>query len=369
MVSKRLKNRKTRTHCLQNKPNINIHYLEAFYHVAKLGGFSAAADAMDVSKGLVSRHVRQLEISLNTQLFYRTTRFVKLTEAGEQLYDKAEHIFLLAREAEQDILDVTQDSSGTLRFTSPISMGERIIGGVLPKFQALCPNVNIIFNFTSTAFNVSQGEQDIALRASADLPEDVVAKYVGMIRNVLVASPRYLQKHGQPESIERINTHPCILFNHQRSWDTWQLHQQPYQEDHYTEVQIQGSVHVNQYTTARHLALLDQGIANLPLYIVQQDITEQRLIPIFDEYVIPMHPLYIIHASQRRVPGKIQLFKQVLIQWFTDNPEVLIPVVHYESTTLILFILFPLRMLSHWMNVSAAILAVSLRANPAKLFA
>lgn len=319
---------------------MNVHYLEAFYHVAKQGGFSAAAEHLEVSKGLISRHVRQLESSLNTQLFYRTTRFVKLTEAGEQLYRKAEHIFLLAREAEQDILDVTEESSGILRFTSPLPIGEKVIADILPRFQQLCPQVKVILNFTSTVFNISHGEQDIALRISNNLPDDVVAKHIGIIRNIPVASPEFLHKHGilnhtpngtlknKPKntlhSAQQINEYPCILFNHQRSWDTWQIYPLPYQEDGYTEITIQGSVYANQYTTARQLALLGQGIANIPLYLIDEDIKTQRLVPVLPDCVIPMHPLYIIHAAQRRVPRKIQLFKQLLAEWFTQNPEFLL---------------------------------------------
>lgn len=104
---------------------MDITHLASFYEVVQRGSFSAAADALGVSKGMLSRHVSALESALNAQLLQRTTRRLSLTEAGRVLHQQAGEIFALAREAEEGIRALTEEDSGRLRFTCPVSTGDR----------------------------------------------------------------------------------------------------------------------------------------------------------------------------------------------------------------------------------------------------
>ncbi|MGL6164526.1 MAG: LysR family transcriptional regulator, partial [Aeromonas veronii] len=106
---------------------MDIAHLASFYEVVLRGSFSAAADTLGVSKGMLSRHVSALEASLNAQLLQRTTRRLSLTEAGKTLYQQAGEIFALARQAEQDIQALTEEDCGRLRFTCPVSTGDRMV--------------------------------------------------------------------------------------------------------------------------------------------------------------------------------------------------------------------------------------------------
>ncbi|WP_370298790.1 LysR family transcriptional regulator, partial [Pontibacterium sp.] len=94
---------------------MNLTYLQTFLVVADEHSFTRAAEILDVSKGLVSRHVQKLEESLNAKLFLRSTRSISLTEVGEELYTKAKQIQLLATEAEVRVRDITQEVSGDLK--------------------------------------------------------------------------------------------------------------------------------------------------------------------------------------------------------------------------------------------------------------
>ncbi|WP_032547686.1 LysR family transcriptional regulator, partial [Vibrio crassostreae] len=96
---------------------MNLIYMQTFLTVAEEQSFTKAAEVLDVSKGLVSRHVQRLEETLNSKLFHRTTRSISLTEVGEELYSKAKQIQLLAIEAEMRVLDMTQEVAGDLKIT------------------------------------------------------------------------------------------------------------------------------------------------------------------------------------------------------------------------------------------------------------
>ena len=106
---------------------------------------------------MLSRHVSALESTLNAQLLQRTTRRLSLTEAGRTLYQQAGEIFALARQAEQDIQALTEEDGGRLRFTCPVSTGDRMVNDLLARFAELCPGVQVELNFTNAMIDMSQG--------------------------------------------------------------------------------------------------------------------------------------------------------------------------------------------------------------------
>ncbi len=298
---------------------MKIDHLESFFNVVQQGSFSAAAAHLDVSKGLVSRHVRSLESTLSAKLLHRTTRVVTLTEAGRHLYQHAAQIFSLAREAEQVVQDLTQEASGVLRFTAPISLGERVLGDVLERFWQQCPQVSVETNFTSKAFKLIDGDQDIALRAFDTLPENVVAKTVGKIKNVVVGNPDLLERDGWPVQPIDLTQQNCIIFNHLKSGNNWLF----VQSGEFEKIQVNGRLSVSQYSTARQLALQGLGLANIPYYQVESDIQAGRLINVLADYETNTHDIYILHASHTYLPKKLRVFKEVLCAWFAENERYL----------------------------------------------
>lgn len=177
---------------------MDISHLASFYEVVQKGSFSAAADGLGVSKGMLSRHVSALETTLNAQLLQRTTRRLSLTEAGRTLYQQAGEIFALARQAEQDIQALTEEDGGRLRFTCPVSTGDRMVNDLLARFAELCPGVQVELNFTNAMIDMSQGEHDIALRAMSSIPDNLVALPLGRLKDVVVASRPCWRGRGSP---------------------------------------------------------------------------------------------------------------------------------------------------------------------------
>ena len=299
---------------------MNLQYLESFYCVASQGGFSAAAEHLNVSKGLISRHIKGLEGELNTQLFHRTTRSVTMTEAGHHLFLKAEQIFSLANSAHQQVLDLTQNSEGLIRFTSPVTLGEKLIPEVLASFTKQCPHVHVELNFSTSTLNVETGEQDIALRAFDVIPDNLVVKPIGKTRNVLVASPSYIQEFGQPKTPLDIHKHQCITNSLKEAWNNWKL----VKGSDTLNIEVKGLFSTNEYSTARMLALDNRGIANIPYYLVESDIKVGSLVNLLSDYQVPVHELNIVHAGQRILPKKMRIFKTLVSQWFMDHPQYLL---------------------------------------------
>ena len=262
------------------------------------------------------------------KLLHRTTRKLRMSEAGEKLYLQAEKILNLAGAVQQDINDLTQEASGVLRFTAPISIGDRIIEDLLPKFIALCPKVTVELNFSNRAYDLASGENDIALRAFDVLPELVVAKSLGRVRNVLVASKAYLKNSEKINGIHDLNRHNCIQFSHQRDWNIWDFYQQSSTSTSTSTSAVQrivatGNLATSKYASAKVLALKGLGIANLPFYAVDKFIEQGQLVRVLPNYQLCLHEMTIIHAAQRQLPKKLQIFKGLIVDWFTEHPEYL----------------------------------------------
>jgi len=299
---------------------MDISHLASFYEVVQKGSFSAAADSLGVSKGMLSRHVSALESTLNAQLLQRTTRRLSLTEAGRTLYQQAGEIFALARQAEEGIHALTEEDSGRLRFTCPVSTGDRMVSELLARFAEFCPGVQVELNFTNAMIDMSQGENDIALRAMELIPDNLVALPLGRLKDVVVASPALLAREGIPATPYELGGRPCLLQGHNPDWEQWHFRQGE-EEAH---ILVQGRVRANHYSTLLQLARAGMGFAKCPLMLVEASLARGELVAVLTEWQTGLHPIHVLHAQQRRVPRKIRLFKQVLAQWFAERPHYLL---------------------------------------------
>lgn len=299
---------------------MDITHLASFYEVVQRGSFSAAADALGVSKGMLSRHVSALESALNAQLLQRTTRRLSLTEAGRVLHQQAGEIFALAREAEEGIRALTEEDSGRLRFTCPVSTGDRMVSELLARFAELCPGVQVELNFTNVMIDMSQGENDIALRAMELIPDNLVALPLGRLKDVVVASPALLAREGIPATPYELGGRSCLLQGHNPDWEQWHFRQGE-EEAH---ILVQGRVRANHYSTLLQLARAGMGFAKCPLMLVEASLARGELVAVLTEWQTGLHPIHVLHAQQRRMPRKIRLFKQVLAQWFAERPHYLL---------------------------------------------
>ncbi len=299
---------------------MDITHLASFYEVVQRGSFSAAADALGVSKGMLSRHVSALESALNAQLLQRTTRRLSLTEAGRVLHQQAGEIFALAREAEEGIRALTEEDSGRLRFTCPVSTGDRMVSELLARFAEFCPGVQVELNFTNAMIDMSQGENDIALRAMELIPDNLVALPLGRLKDVVVASPALLAREGIPATPYELGGRSCLLQGHNPDWEQWHFRQGE-EEAH---ILVQGRVRANHYSTLLQLARAGMGFAKCPLMLVEASLARGELVAVLTEWQTGLHPIHVLHAQQRRGPRKIRLFKQVLAQWFAERPHYLL---------------------------------------------
>ena len=276
--------------------------------------FTGAAEVLDVSKGLVSRHVQKLEESLNSRLFHRTTRAISLTEAGEELYGKAKQIQLLATEAEMRVKDMTQEVSGDLKITAPFEFGRALCRHVIPSFKQQYPKVNLILDFGPLKKKIESGDFDLAFRAYEELPQDVIARELGHIRNVLVCSGEYAREN-RVAAIEDIHQCTFIVNGQNERWNQLELvnHENSY------EIEVTGSVRANTYSAILELAMQGMGVASLPYYQVEEFIASGELVQLLPGWAVKTHKLSLIYAQRRVTPQKLVTFNLAVKAWLDSS--------------------------------------------------
>ncbi|MGF1740488.1 LysR family transcriptional regulator [Vibrio profundum] len=293
---------------------MDLTHLQTFLKVAENNSFTGAADAIDVSKGLVSRHVKALEASLNCKLFHRSTRSVTLTESGEALFLKAKKIQVLAREAETQVKDISQAITGDLSITAPLELGKALCQHVIPRFKDSYPEINLRLDFGPHARKVEEGDFDIAIRAGKELPSESVARELGYIRHVLVSSPQYLKGRSFLE-LENLLTEDFVLYQEATKTTQFDL----FNATGNFELTVSGSIRCNSYSGVLELIQQGLGVASLPYYQVEPLIKSGELTHVMPDYSIRAQPLHIVYASHRLTPKKLAMFNQAVMDWLTPE--------------------------------------------------
>ena len=181
--------------------------IEALVAVVEAGGFTKAAERLNIAKSVVSRRVRALEAELGVQLLQRTTRTQSLTGPGRQYYERAVHILADLEEAEQSIIDASADLRGSLKLAAPLSFGLHHLTLALSTFMQEHPGIELELDLNDREINLVEEGFDMAVRVGHLRDSTLLARRLGSARLVTCASPDYLMRYGTPE-------HPSELEKH-----------------------------------------------------------------------------------------------------------------------------------------------------------
>lgn len=198
---------------------------ETFLMVVNTGSFAAAAKLKGENPSSISRAIAQLEAHLNIRLLNRTTRQVKITEAGEIYKIHAQRMLESQQEA-RDALTQLQSGNpqGTVRISLPVIVGEKILAPRLPEFHAKYPDVQLQIDLSNRNAMIVEEGFDLALRVGHLQDSTLRARKIATIWRKLYASPAYLEKHGVPQQPGDLVHHQCIAFSQRgdmKEWEFW----------------------------------------------------------------------------------------------------------------------------------------------------
>lgn len=254
--------------------------LAAFVQVAEHLSVSAAAQALGVSKSVVSKRVAQLEQAVRATLFARSTRRVALTPAGEAYLDFARNALRAVADADERLRDLRQELSGQIRITAPVSWGQQVLAPLLPAFLAQHPAIEIELLLGDRLMDIAYERIDLALRMSATGLPDLVATPVARLDWVVCAAPAYLARAGTPGRPADLQAHHCMSYWRERSDNAWVLEHDG--DGTRQTVWVQGRYHANNPEAVAQAAVAGLGVALLPAYVCSTDLASgqlQRLLP------------------------------------------------------------------------------------------
>ncbi|MEP3279937.1 MAG: LysR family transcriptional regulator [Stappiaceae bacterium] len=289
-----------------------ISNMQLFVRVVHEGSFSSAARSFGITPSSVSRQISQLEDELGGRLFHRTTRKQTLTETGEIYFQHAHRIVADVEEARLAVSRLTDTPSGRLHVTVETDFAVAYIAPILPDFLDRYPKVQVLFSMSTGKLDVVGGAIDLAIRFGHLEDSGLIARKIATSYSLICASPGYLADHGTPSHPTELANHNCLSFRTRPGRNQWRFKQ----ANRSLEVPISGSINANSLTFLRENALAGQGVIMIPSWMVRDDVQQQRLIPILEDFpLVPSStPINAVFAHNRNLAPKVRAFVEFLAE-------------------------------------------------------
>ena len=284
----------------------NWEAMEAFIEVVRQGSFSAAASQLNVSPSHISRLITQLESELSCTLLFRTTRRIRLSEAGELYYQHCRGLPETLSSAEEVVSTLNQAPVGAFKMTCATTFGERFIAPLMNDFLISHPKIELDLHLTNREVDIIEEGYDLAIRMGSLKDSSHLSRRLCEREEFLCASKEYVAQHGIPHTLAELSKHHCLSG----SKNYW-LFQQNGQRK---EVKTQSSWRSNSGPALLDAVRKGLGIAQLPDYYVKEDLARGQLIALLPQYQYPYSGVWLGYPKGRHSSPKLQRICDYLIQ-------------------------------------------------------
>ncbi|HEV7368519.1 LysR family transcriptional regulator [Arenibaculum sp.] len=281
-----------------------LHAMEVFVAVAEAGRFSRAAQRLRLSPAAVTRTVTALEDRLGARLMTRTTRSLTLTESGLRFLESAKRLLQEFDEAEKVAAGETAVPTGHLTVTASVTFGRSHVAPVLSGYLREHPRVSASLLLLDRVANLVEEGIDVAIRIG-ELPDSsLVARQVGAVRRLLVASPDYLEACGMPRDPEDLKAHSIIAFTSLLPNREWRF----VRDGRSSGVTLAPRLELNDAVAAIAAAESGDGITVALSYMVADAVRQGRLVPVLDGLMPGQVPVHLLYPHSRIVAAKVRSF-------------------------------------------------------------
>ncbi len=296
------------------------HHLHWLSVLAQQGSYTAAAARLGVSKAAMSQRIAELERAARVPLVQRTTRSVRLTEAGQRLVDDTRASFEQIEQSFAQVRDLAGMPSGLLRVTAPVAFARQQLAPRLTDFLREYPEVRLQLDMSDRLSSLATEGFDLAIRHTARPPDTHVAWTLCNTHSVLVASKTYLRRAGTPQTPADLQTHNCLHYLRAQETPTWTLARVKAKAKHegpHITVPVTGQLAANNSEALREAALTGLGIALLPDFSAQTALQQGKLVQVLPDWR-PVgtfaEQLYAIRPYAPHVPRAVTAFVDYLRQ-------------------------------------------------------
>jgi DNA-binding transcriptional LysR family regulator len=291
--------------------------MRALVKVVSSGSYAEAARRLGLTRSAVSKGVMELEQSLGARLLDRTTRRVTPTEAGLAYYERCVAILSQIEETEAQISRLHDEPKGLLKVNAPMSFGMLYLGNAISDFMMRYGDLKVELLLTDRFIDPLEEGADVTVRIGALTDSSLIARRIAPARIVLVAAPDYIAKHGAPQTPAELVDHRCLSYGHTTSMQRWHLTDkgQP------VSVAIGACLSSNNGDVLRDAAVKGIGIANLPTFIVGDDIAAGRLKLVLPDNRPTDLTIHALYAPNRYLAAKTRVFIDFLVARFGKKPS------------------------------------------------
>lgn len=297
--------------------HINLSDIRSFILIAQLGNFTKAAEALEVSRSHVSRQIGALEKQMGVTLLTRTTRTLRLTQAGERFFHQCEAALKQIDQALIAAVDDTQQVQGLIRVNCVGGyLGEEMIAQAIAEFMQQYPQVTVDLDFSSPRIDLIEDQFDVAFRMGELEDAGFIAKRLMNVEMVTLASPCYIKAYGAP-------LHPRELSQHRTltgSVTKWSFVNTDAEGKHY-DVHIKGKFTCKNGRALIKAALVGNGLIRVPKIYCEDEISKGELIEVMPDWNIASIPFSTIFHKDRYQPKRIRVFVNFVTSWFQTNVD------------------------------------------------
>jgi DNA-binding transcriptional LysR family regulator len=307
-----------------------VRGMMALVAIAECSSFAAAAKELGLTASAVSKLVSRMEERLKARLVHRTTRRVQLTEIGLLYCERARRVLEELDASERELQHLDPEPKGTLRITAPVVLGHLRVLPVVLAFQRQYPRVRVLFDMTDAVVDLIQERIDVAVRTAPQPPETMVARKLDDDVRHLCASPAYLSQRGVPKTPAELARHDCLPCRVNGQAMPWRFRSTS-PDSTRSWLAVDGRLQLSNALSIREAALAGLGIAELPRYLVDNDIEEGRLVRVLEAFPRVQRGIYVLYAPSPFTPTKVRLFVDALKKRVLGPPAEA-PSVDYWST-------------------------------------
>jgi DNA-binding transcriptional LysR family regulator len=259
----------------------HLHWLSV---LAQQGSYTAAAARLGVSKAAMSQRIAELERAAKVTLVQRTTRSLRLTEAGQKLVDDTRASFEQIEQSFAQVRDLAEQPSGLLRVTAPVAFARQQLMPLLSDFLKDFPAVRVELDLSDRLSALATEGFDLAIRHTARPPDTHVAWALCTTESVLVATRAYLRKQGEPQTPADLQTHNCLHYPRSNETPVWTFERRDAQPGERVTVPVSGNLAANNSEALRESALTGAGIALLPDFSAQAALRQGKLVRVLPDW-------------------------------------------------------------------------------------
>ncbi|MEN8406398.1 LysR family transcriptional regulator [Acinetobacter seifertii] len=285
------------------RPALDFNTLKVFVAVVEKESFVGASKLLEMPTSNVSRCISQLEEKLDLQLIERSTRHMKVTQAGQLLYTRAKPLLEALEQTETELTLRQMQLKGPLRICIPTEIGPALLGSVIAEFACQYPDLEISCVTNLSGFESLRDDLDLAIIISRGQMDnsDYIARHLVTIPCTIVAAPSLIQRYGTPTHIQQFEELPCITTVSALKGAPWKFVNK---KGEFETIKVKGHYRVNSGEMAGQAAVAGIGFAILSKQACQPYIGDGRLIEIeFEQAVAPLQ-LFALYSDRRYLPAK-----------------------------------------------------------------